>query len=110
MTLRDDVRARRETRWAAVIGGGFLGVVFGLGHPLGFFLGGAAAGLGQPSVFRGVVAGALAGLLAWVAFLAGLASTGALEPALAATAPLAVSLAAPLVLGAFGGLLRGVDR
>lgn len=75
---------------------------------LGFFVGGAIAGLGQRSIPRGVAAGFLTGVVALAGFLVLLASYGSLDTALGAGQVLYVTLAVPVLYGTLGGLVRGV--
>lgn len=103
-----DLRADLRIRAAAVVAGVVVAVGLGTVHWIGFVIGGGIAGLGQRDIPRGVGAGLLVGILAWLVFAAILAVNGTLDSVLGMGRILSVSVAIPLVFGVLGGLLRGV--
>jgi len=104
----DALRADRRRRLAAAVAGAAVGLAVAWLHWLGFVLGGALVALAQPSFRRGVLAGLAFGLVAWLAFLAWLASLGALALYPETGQVLAVSTAVPFAGGALGSLARGL--
>jgi len=75
---------------------------------VGFFVGGAIAGLGQRSIRRGVAAGFLTGVVSLAGFFVLLASAGSLDTALGTGQLLYVTAVIPVLYGTLGGLVRGV--
>jgi hypothetical protein len=104
----DRLRADAPARVTFVGLGVLVGTLLGSLHWAGLFVGGAVAGIGQQSTFRGVGAGALCGLVVWVVFLATLGVDAAALPALQSMPIIAVSAAIAVAYGALGGLLRGI--
>jgi hypothetical protein len=102
--LRADLRVRA----VAVVAGVVVAVGLGTTHWIGFVIGGGIAGLGQRDLLRGVGAGLLVGVLAWLVFALLLAVNGTLDSALGMGRILYVSVAIPLVFGVLGGLIRGI--
>lgn len=103
-----ELRSDHHARVSAIGFGILVGALLGSVHWFGIFVGGAVAGVGQRSLFRGIGAGAVTGLGIWLVFLATLQLDAALLPALRSMPIIAVSLAIAVGYGAFGGVLRGV--
>jgi len=103
-TLRAD---RRRRLGASLLGAG-IGLAVATVHWIGFALGGALVALPAARLRWGVLAGVAFGLVGWLAFLATLASAGALGVYFQTGQLLAVSLGTAVGGGLLGGLVRGV--
>jgi hypothetical protein len=106
-TWLTEIRTNRRERWYALVGAAALGLVAAWVHWYGFVLGGALVGLVSKNVKRGLLAGIGFGVLAWVGFVALLASYGSLTGYLGMGQVTALSAAIPIVGGLLGSLVRG---
>jgi hypothetical protein len=104
----DAVRASPRERWLVTVGGALVAFAVVTVHWLGFVLGGALVALAQPSLRRGVLAGLIFGVGAWLAFVGWLAFTGDLARYLGMGQVLGVSTAIPLAGSLLGSLARGL--
>ncbi|MEF8779601.1 MAG: hypothetical protein V5A46_02830 [Haloferacaceae archaeon] len=99
---------RRVVRALLWIGAAAAGIGMASAHWLGLVVGGMLVGSLEPTLRRGVLAGAAFGLLAWVAFAGTLFVDGALGRFLATGGLAGLSAAIAVGLGAFGGLARAL--
>ncbi|WP_138797442.1 hypothetical protein [Halostella sp. PRR32] len=102
------VRSDPRKRAAALALGVVLGLAVAQIHWVGFVVGGALVGLASRTLPRALAAGLAFGVLAWLAFVALLASHGTLGGYLDTGQLLYVSIAIPLVGGVLGSLVRGI--
>jgi hypothetical protein len=102
------LRAADGRRRRFQLGGAVLGLGLATLHWSGFLLAGVLVGLAASTPGRGVLAGLGIGVLGWVIWAGWLLTLGSLGTYLGAGQPLAVSLLIAPLLGALGGLIRGV--
>lgn len=97
-----------QRRWIAAAVAAVVGLALSTVHWSGLLLGGALVGWAWPTLGRATLAGLGFGLLALVAFGLALGASGTLPAALGMGAITYVTVATALVLGALGGLSRGL--
>lgn len=102
------LRADPGRRYGLMALGAVVGTVLASLHWIGFVVGGAAVGILATDGKRALAAGAVYGLLAWLAFLAVLGLDGSLGAALDTGQVLGVSAAVPVLTGILGSLARGL--
>lgn len=97
---------RRLVRALLWIGAAVVGIGMASAHWLGVVAGGALVGSLEPTLRRGVLAGAAFGVLVWLAFAGTMFADGVLGRFLATGGLAGISAAIAVGLGAFGGLAR----
>lgn len=115
--MREDERSEifglqrnRRQRWVTTALAAVLGIGLATLHWSGLLIGGALVGWAWPTLGRATLAGLGFGLLVLVVFALTLALSETLDPALGLGQITLVTAAIPPVLGALGGLSRGIAR
>jgi hypothetical protein len=104
------VRSDPRSRWVVVLSAMAVGLALAWFHWLGLIVGAALVAIPQRSLPRGLIAGLGFGVIAFLAHVLVLATTGpaVLDTAVAMQQVFGVSGAVAVVAGVVGGLVRGV--
>lgn len=104
----DIVRDSPDVRRLVVAIGAVLGVLLGSLHWLGFVVGGALVALAQPTIRRGLLAGLLFGVGAWLLFVVWLTVLGVVGLYAGMGQLVALSAVIPVACGLLGSLARAI--